>query len=72
MTKRIVLYCFVGLFFVKTYAQSEAESSQIKSVEQNLTAPNTASLGRYFDIPVNMATGVSTPFLRQINLECFC
>lgn len=41
-------------------SQDEVESKQIKIVEQSPGAPNTASLGKYFDIPVNMSTGVPT------------
>lgn len=39
-------------------AQEEVESKQIKIVEQSPSAPNTASLGKYFEVPVNMSTGV--------------
>lgn len=57
--KRKLLFIVTGiLFFNHLKAQPEAESSQIKIVEQSPSAPNTASLGKYFDIPVNMSTGV--------------
>lgn len=52
------MFCFGVLIFFKAVSQKEVESSQIKNVEKSLAAPNTASLGRYFDIPVNMSTGV--------------
>ena len=40
-------------------AQPEAESTTVKILERSPAAPNTASLGKYFDVPVNLSTGVA-------------
>jgi hypothetical protein len=46
------------LISVTAFGQAEMESKGIKILEKNPSAPNTASLGKYFDVPVNMATGI--------------
>jgi hypothetical protein len=53
-----LLILLAAICTISTNAQDEVESKQIKIVEQSPGAPNTASLGKYFEVPVNMSTGV--------------
>jgi hypothetical protein len=52
------------LLFISTiitqlaFGQSESTNSTISLYEKIPTSPNVGSLGRYFDVPVNMATGL--------------
>lgn len=54
-------FLFLALFCISQLtlkAQPEAASSLVQIMERTASTPNTATLGRYFDIPVNMSTGV--------------
>lgn len=53
-----LLALLAAICSITVNAQEEVESKQIKIIEQSPSAPNTASLGKYFDVPVNMSTGV--------------
>lgn len=60
MRKKLLSGILLLLAASVIWAQPEAESSGIKIVERSPAAPNTASLGKYFDVPVNMSTGLPT------------
>jgi len=57
MNKVILLPAFLLLTACLT-AQNEVHSSAIQIIERMTKAPNTASLGKYFEVPVNMSTGI--------------
>lgn len=55
--RRSLLIIFLS-FSTYLFGQPEITSSTIKILERSPSPPNTASLGKYFDVPVNYATGV--------------
>jgi hypothetical protein len=59
MKRVIFLLVFIVLTQVVSGQASEAESSTIRIMERSPASPNTASLGKYFEVPVNMSTGVA-------------
>ncbi len=59
MKQVFYLLLLIGLHTC-VFAQPEAQSLHIKIQEHTPHSPNTASLGRYFDIPVDMSSGIPT------------
>ncbi len=58
MRGKLIWLFLLILVHNEIFGQSEVESANVKIVERSPSAPNTSSLGKYFDIPVNMATGI--------------
>ncbi len=58
MKEKLVLIFWATIISIGLSAQPEAESSTVKIVERGPASPTTSSLGKYFDVPVNMATGI--------------
>lgn len=48
------------VLLVSAFGQPEVASSKIRELERGPASPNTATLGRYFDVPVDMSTGVAS------------
>lgn len=58
MIKRASFLSLVLLVIVSAFSQDNMSSSVVSVMEKIPASPNVASLGKYFEIPVNMATGV--------------
>lgn len=60
MTK--LKFCIVSfllsLYFSSSFAQANVSGFEVDLQEKTPQSPNSSSLGKYFDIPVNMATGI--------------
>jgi len=55
----LLIVFVVAALYVSGQGNFETESTTIKIMERSPAAPNTASLGKYFDVPVNLSTGVA-------------
>src|SRR5258706_4536198 len=56
--KKIIFAALCVLTLKSVIAQSGTYSTEVDLLEKTPTSPNTGSLGRYFEFPVNMATGI--------------
>ncbi|MBL7737785.1 MAG: hypothetical protein JNK14_01110 [Chitinophagaceae bacterium] len=56
--KRIFVFIGALVYSNILFSQPETESSTVRIMERSAAAPNTANLGKYIDVPVNMATGI--------------
>src|SRR5258705_6807590 len=55
---KLFLLCLLTLYFKNSYAQSHVVTPQVSLSERAPIAPNAGSLSKYFEIPVNMASGI--------------
>ncbi len=58
INRKFILSALIFLTFNSAIAQSGTYSAEVDLLEKTPTSPNTGSLGRYFEFPVNMATGI--------------
>jgi hypothetical protein len=56
--KKIFFFVVLNAVFVLGIAQNEVQNSAIQTMEHTAKSPNTASLSKYFEVPVNLSSGV--------------
>jgi hypothetical protein len=60
MNSRTTFFCLLTLISgLKVFSQSELISNAVQLSEKSVSAPNSASLSKFFDNPVSMSTGVA-------------
>lgn len=67
--KKLLFFVLSTIAAISTYAQNNPTSTTVDLVEKTPTSPNAGSIGKYFDFPVNMASGTPSITIPLYTIE---